>query len=201
MLDDREAPTGSLPAEHQASADAAQPVKGTLLVGDDAARRMTHAHQVPKIARAAQGLRQRRSDSGWRRRGLPPVCGSGRAEPRVRTIGAVTNPTDPNASPRDQDLIDLLRRRDGQLTLAKLADGRVRYIKNIAWGYDIGDHHAHVTTNISPDGDALSVDFFYTSTRSVVSRPVSSRRNAVDSCWAAASGPALSAPSDCSCRR
>ena len=33
---------------------------------------------------------------------------------------------------------------------------------NIAWGYDIGDEYAHITTNISPAMKDASVDFFYT---------------------------------------
>jgi hypothetical protein len=36
-------------------------------------------------------------------------------------------------------------------------------VRNIAWGYDIGDEFAHVTTNVSPAVEGASIDFFFTS--------------------------------------
>jgi hypothetical protein len=63
----------------------------------------------------------------------------------------------------DSGLIETLTARDGLPTLLTLKDGRQRTRHNIAWGYDIGDGFAHVTTNISPEVDGATVDFFYTS--------------------------------------
>jgi len=44
-----------------------------------------------------------------------------------------------------------------------LRDGRRLMVHNIAWGYDMGDGWAHVTSNISPGIGGASIDFFYTS--------------------------------------
>jgi hypothetical protein len=65
-------------------------------------------------------------------------------------------------SPVDADLINLLVQRDGMTTEVVLRDDTRLSIVNIAWGYDEGDVHAHVTTNISPDVPDASVDFFFT---------------------------------------
>jgi hypothetical protein len=53
-------------------------------------------------------------------------------------------------SPVDEELIDLLVRREGMTTEVVLRDGRRLRVVNIAWGYDDGDAHAHVTTYVSP---------------------------------------------------
>ena len=34
---------------------------------------------------------------------------------------------------------------------------------DIAWGYDIGDQYAHVTSNVSPGVEGRQIDFFFTS--------------------------------------
>jgi len=44
-----------------------------------------------------------------------------------------------------------------------LKSGSALRVYNIAWGYDLGDEYAHITTNISPSQDGASIDFFYTS--------------------------------------
>lgn len=64
--------------------------------------------------------------------------------------------------PADRDLIDLLVRRDGDRTAIVLRSGLRLSVLNIAWGYDEGDTHAHVTTNISPNKDGESIDLFVT---------------------------------------
>lgn len=64
--------------------------------------------------------------------------------------------------PLDTALIDLLRERDGKRTTLITADGSRLVVYNIAWGYDMGDEFAHVTTNISPKVERASVDFFFT---------------------------------------
>jgi len=65
--------------------------------------------------------------------------------------------------PLDSDLIDLLRRRDGVSTIFILQDGERLDVHNIAWGYDIGVRHAHVSTNVSPSLAGLQFDSFFTS--------------------------------------
>jgi len=71
---------------------------------------------------------------------------------------------DPSLQPRpvDEQLIDLLRKRDGRLTTVVLNDGRQLQVLDIAWGYDWQDTHAHVTTNCSPGAPGMSLDFFFT---------------------------------------
>jgi hypothetical protein len=46
--------------------------------------------------------------------------------------------------------------------MVRLADDRLLRVLNIAWGYDLGDDHAHVTTNISPSEAGADIDFFFT---------------------------------------
>ena len=65
--------------------------------------------------------------------------------------------------PIDAKIIQTLRERDGKWTTIELKSGGNCRAVNIAWGYDIGDEWAHVTTNISPDQEGASIDCFYTS--------------------------------------
>jgi hypothetical protein len=60
------------------------------------------------------------------------------------------------------ELIDLFLARDGVLTAVHLVSGDVYSVWNIAWGYDFGDECAHLTTNISPSLEGVSIDFFST---------------------------------------
>jgi hypothetical protein len=69
----------------------------------------------------------------------------------------------PQPAPRDEDILAVLQRRDGVPTTVMLADGGEVLVFNIAWGYDIGDAYAHVTTNFSPRVEGTRIDFFYTS--------------------------------------
>ena len=64
--------------------------------------------------------------------------------------------------PADTALIDLLNERDGRRTTVVLTDGRNLYLWNIAWGYDMGDEFAHVTTNCSPFIDGANLGVFFT---------------------------------------
>jgi hypothetical protein len=64
---------------------------------------------------------------------------------------------------KDKSIIVLLTRRAGQVTFVRLENGNVLRVLNIAYGYDMGDDFAHVTTNISPSIEGESVDFFSTS--------------------------------------
>lgn len=66
-------------------------------------------------------------------------------------------------SMRDAALINELVERDGRPTIAVLKNGDEVLILNIAWGYDLDDEFAHITTNISPNLDGTPVDFFFTS--------------------------------------
>lgn len=61
------------------------------------------------------------------------------------------------------EVLSILRSRDGLLTSAKLADGRAFRIMNIAWGRDDGADFDHITTNVSPSVVGFAVDFFHTS--------------------------------------
>ena len=66
-------------------------------------------------------------------------------------------------SEQGKEVISVLRVRDGQMTIATLADGRIYRIMNIAWGRDDGADFDHVTTNMSPYITGLPNDFFHTS--------------------------------------
>jgi hypothetical protein len=73
--------------------------------------------------------------------------------------------------PRDEAFIALLQERDGRLTRVEMRDGSVLRVFNIAWGYDMGDEFAHVTTNVSPFIEGESVDLFWTNDVANVSDP------------------------------
>ena len=62
----------------------------------------------------------------------------------------------------DEDLVELLRGRDAIDTVVELEDGQRLRVRNIAWGYDSGDHSAHITTNCSPFVPGYDVDLFFT---------------------------------------
>jgi hypothetical protein len=62
----------------------------------------------------------------------------------------------------DKPIIDLLRGRDGAATLVRMKSGVTFKVFNIAWGYDMDDAYAHVTSNISPSLPSLAVDLFHT---------------------------------------
>lgn len=64
--------------------------------------------------------------------------------------------------PADRALLDLLNERDGRRTTVVLTDGRSLDLWNIAWGYDVGDEFAHVTSNCNPFIDGASLDVFFT---------------------------------------
>ena len=63
---------------------------------------------------------------------------------------------------KDKSIIDIFISRDGLETKVELKNGRLISVWNIAWGYDIGDEFAHITTNISPNVDNATIDFFFT---------------------------------------
>ena len=63
---------------------------------------------------------------------------------------------------KDKNIIDFFKGRDGFETKVELKNGRLISVWNIAWGYDIGDEYAHITTNISPNIDNATIDFFFT---------------------------------------
>ncbi|MEV6599888.1 hypothetical protein AB0M36_23985 [Actinoplanes sp. NPDC051346] len=76
----------------------------------------------------------------------------------------------------DEDLVKLLRDRDGVETVVMLQDGRRLVVYDIAWGYDLGDQWAHVTTNISPGREGAAVDLFWTSEVDSVIDPDAGRK-------------------------
>jgi hypothetical protein len=78
--------------------------------------------------------------------------------------------------PLDDELIRLLCDRVGRDSEIVLRDGKRLVARNIAWGYDDGAVSAHVTTNISPAGDGLTVDVFSTEDAVAVIDPVSGDR-------------------------
>jgi len=65
--------------------------------------------------------------------------------------------------PADTEIIETLKRQDGKWTTVELRTGARYRALNIAWGYDIDDEWAHVTTNVSPEQAGATIDFFSTS--------------------------------------
>ena len=61
----------------------------------------------------------------------------------------------------DARMVRLLADREGMPTRVHLVDGRELEVFEIAWGHDLGDPYAHVTTNIS-SADRSASDFFFT---------------------------------------
>ncbi len=62
---------------------------------------------------------------------------------------------------KGRTVIEILKSRGGKWTSVFLKNGQELSVFNIAWGYDLGDDYAHVTTNISPANDEpAEVDFF-----------------------------------------
>jgi hypothetical protein len=70
---------------------------------------------------------------------------------------------DSGAAPRDEALLAMFQARDGSPLRAVLCNGNVLTVFNIAWGYDLGDEYAHVTSNVSPPVEGSAVDLFFTS--------------------------------------
>lgn len=63
---------------------------------------------------------------------------------------------------KDQHIIDILNSDDQNEKVVYLDDDRILKVSNIAWGYDVGDDFAHITTNISPEIKNADIDFLYT---------------------------------------
>lgn len=82
----------------------------------------------------------------------------------LKRLGARTEPfrMPPQPDPADTELVDLLNARDGLHSVVVLADGLSLTVVNVAWGYDMGEDHAHVMTNASPDVPGQTIGFFRT---------------------------------------
>ena len=59
-------------------------------------------------------------------------------------------------------MLAVFHQRDGNPTEVVLFDGTTVLAYNIAWGYDLGDEYAHVTTNASPFIEGMPLDLFFT---------------------------------------
>lgn len=66
------------------------------------------------------------------------------------------------SKPLHATALDILKRRTGEPSDVTLSSGRVVRVYNVAWGYDMDDPVAHITTNISPPPAAEHTsDFFF----------------------------------------
>jgi len=63
---------------------------------------------------------------------------------------------------KDQHIIEIFKATDQLEKVVYLDNNTILKVFNIAWGYDIGDDFAHITTNISPEISNSDIDFFYT---------------------------------------
>jgi hypothetical protein len=58
--------------------------------------------------------------------------------------------------------LDTLVHRTGSWSRVHLRSGQTCLVWDIAWGFDLGEDVAHITTNISPGpGVECAVDFFH----------------------------------------
>lgn len=58
--------------------------------------------------------------------------------------------------------LDILKSRDSKWTVVRLHGGDVCRVHSIAWGYDLGDEIAHITTNTNLESsESHTIDFFY----------------------------------------
>jgi hypothetical protein len=58
--------------------------------------------------------------------------------------------------------LEILVNRCGRLSKVQLESGAQCLVYDVAWGYDMGEEVAHITTNISPGpGTPCEVDFFH----------------------------------------
>ena len=70
--------------------------------------------------------------------------------------------------PQHARALDILKSRQGELLFVELDSGERCKVVNVAWGNDLGEDAAHITTNISPmvadeDGFEYGSDFFQAS--------------------------------------
>lgn len=63
---------------------------------------------------------------------------------------------------KDQHIIAIFKTTDQLEKAVYLDNNTILTVFNIAWGYDIGDEFAHITTNISPEILNSDIDYFYT---------------------------------------
>ncbi len=63
---------------------------------------------------------------------------------------------------KDNKIIKLFKENDSKLLEIELENEKVLKVWNIAWGYDLKDEFAHITSNISPKIEDSQIDIFYT---------------------------------------
>lgn len=63
---------------------------------------------------------------------------------------------------KDKHVIDIFIVREGRPTIVILKNRGSLEVWNIAYGYDMGDEFAHITTNISPSVEGATIDLFFT---------------------------------------
>ena len=68
-----------------------------------------------------------------------------------------------NIEPLDGTIIEVLKKREGISTIVVTKSGLEFHVINIAWGCDLGDQYAHITTNISPSIEGEEIELFFTS--------------------------------------
>ncbi len=75
---------------------------------------------------------------------------------------------------KDYEIIKLFKAFDQKPLEVVLDNNRSHTVFNIAWGYDIGDEFAHITTNISPaPQNQHTIDFFYSNDIEKIKNPES----------------------------
>jgi hypothetical protein len=68
---------------------------------------------------------------------------------------------------------NILKDRNGKLTIVQLAGGNIYEVYNCVFGQDFGEEGYHVMTNISPEGEGWSFDVFSTEDVFRISDPLS----------------------------
>jgi len=66
------------------------------------------------------------------------------------------------SKPSHARALDILVHRCGTASLVRLSGGKSCTVHDVAWGYDLGEDIAHITTNISPGPPGpCEIDFFH----------------------------------------
>jgi len=73
------------------------------------------------------------------------------------------NDPPPKKGPRDTATLELLQRRTGVPTIARMKNGNSITIWNIMWAYLMGAGYAYITTNVKPKIEGEKADVFFTS--------------------------------------
>jgi transcriptional regulator with XRE-family HTH domain len=96
-------------------------------------------------------------------RKIDKPAGRSTGQPQKDPTPKTQNDPPPKKGPRDTAILQLLQRRTGMPTIARMKNGSSITIWNIMWAYLMGAGHAYITTNVKPTIEGEKADVFFTS--------------------------------------